>query len=75
MKLFDTILISLSAALMIIGVHQSVLHGLQNSYFIFMMASALFLWYTLRKKNRLQPKDAKSGKGFAQNQTKKRKHK
>ena len=51
MKLFDTILFSLSAALLIIGVHQSILHGVQNSYFFFMMASGTFLWYTLRKKN------------------------
>lgn len=51
MKLFDTILFSLSAALLIIGVHQAILHGVQNSYFFFMMASGIFLWYTLRKKN------------------------
>jgi nicotinamide riboside transporter PnuC len=72
MKLFDTILFSLSAALLIIGVHQAILHGVQNSYFFFMMASSLFLWYTLRKKSSQQkeagtPKDKKP-----KNQDKKR---
>lgn len=75
MKLFDTILFSLSAALLIIGIHQSILHGIQNSYFLFMMASGLFLWYTLRKKNRLVGRELNEGKRVPGSQNKKRKQK
>lgn len=50
MKLTETILLALSAAFLIMGVHQGMKHGIQASYFFLMVSSGLFLWYTLRKK-------------------------
>lgn len=50
MKLKETILLSLSAAFLLIGIHQAMKFGVQNSYFFFMLSAGLFLWYTLRKK-------------------------
>jgi hypothetical protein len=74
MRIFDTLLFSLTAVLVIIGVHQSILHGVQNSYFIFMFASGLFLWYSLRKRNRAAEKaDSKILKEIKH--TKKKSHK
>lgn len=50
MKLSQVILFSLAVVLLIIGVHQTMLHGIQNSYFIFMFTSAILLYYFYRKK-------------------------
>jgi len=50
MKLSETLLLAASAAFLIIGIHQGMKFGLQNSYFFLMISTGLFLWYTLRKK-------------------------
>jgi hypothetical protein len=50
MKLTETILLALSAAFLLIGIHQGMKFGVQNSYFFFMVSAGVFLWYTLRKK-------------------------
>lgn len=50
MKLSETLLLGASAAFVIIGIHQAIHFGLQNSYFFFMVSTGLFLWYSLRKK-------------------------
>ncbi|MBC7485383.1 MAG: hypothetical protein H7282_01345 [Cytophagaceae bacterium] len=54
MKLTETILLALSAAFLIIGVHQGMKNGIQTSYFFLMVSSGLFLLYTLRKKKALE---------------------
>ena len=50
MKLIETILLALSAAFLLIGIHQGMTFGVQNSYFFFMVSAGLFLWYTMRKR-------------------------
>ncbi|MDF2454247.1 MAG: hypothetical protein K0R51_240 [Cytophagaceae bacterium] len=50
MKLSETLLLGASAAFLLIGIHQGINYGLQNSYFFLMVSVGLFLWYTLRKK-------------------------
>ncbi|WP_155208190.1 hypothetical protein [Xanthovirga aplysinae] len=40
---------SLAVASFIIGVHQSMTIGIQESYWLFMISTALFFWYKLRK--------------------------
>ncbi len=50
MKLSQVILFSLAVVLLIIGVHQTMMHGIQNSYFIFMFTTAILLYYFYRKK-------------------------
>lgn len=49
MKLADALLLSLSLALMIVGIHQTVTQGVQASYAIFMFAVALLFWFQYRK--------------------------
>ncbi|HSZ72068.1 MAG TPA: hypothetical protein VK750_05290 [Cytophagaceae bacterium] len=60
MKIIDSILLACSAAFLLIGVHQAMKYGVQNSYFFFMMASGFFLWYTLRKKKAEEEKNKKN---------------
>jgi len=50
MKLTETLLLAASAVFLLIGIHQGMTFGVQNSYFFFMVSAGLFLWYTLRKK-------------------------
>lgn len=57
MKLTDIVLLSLSVVLTIIGVHQSMNFGIQNSYFIFMFTIAILLYYFYRKKQHQEMED------------------
>lgn len=50
MKLPEAILLSLAAALLIIGIHQVMTAGIGDAYWILMLSSAVFLAYTYRKK-------------------------
>jgi hypothetical protein len=52
MKLIDTILISLSVVFILIGVHQTYLHGFADSYIFFMTTITLLAYYQIRKINR-----------------------
>lgn len=49
MKLPDALLLSLSLALIIVGVHQSLTAGIGASYPIFMFAVALLFWFQYRR--------------------------
>jgi hypothetical protein len=51
MKLTDILLLSSSAALVIVGTHQTIVGGITFSYPIFMLAVALLFWYKYRKNN------------------------
>ncbi|WP_226389587.1 hypothetical protein [Penaeicola halotolerans] len=51
MKTLDITLLSVSAALFIIGVHQTYIGGIEFSYSIFMLSLAMLFWYQLRKRN------------------------
>ncbi len=46
---FNTVLVALSGAALIIGIHQSLFYGFFQSYWLFMTAALLFLWYQVRK--------------------------
>jgi uncharacterized membrane protein YhaH (DUF805 family) len=63
MKLIDVILITLSTFFVIVGIHQTFLHGFFSSYVFFMMVIILMGIFQLRKKpvNKPQepPKDQK----------------
>ncbi|WP_339875556.1 hypothetical protein [uncultured Algoriphagus sp.] len=67
MKLLDALLLSLSLALMIVGIHQTVTQGVGASYAIFMFAVALLFWFQYRKMQKPEEpptpkKKAKPGK-------------
>jgi hypothetical protein len=71
MKLTDILLLSLSAALVIVGTHQTIVGGIAFSYPIFMLAVALLFWYKYRKNNATQSDTDKPVKPI-QTKTKKR---
>lgn len=51
---FDLMLLALTAAIMIVGVHQTYMNGFSNAYWIFMLSIAVFLYYQIRKLKRKQ---------------------
>uniref|UniRef100_UPI0035945035 hypothetical protein n=1 Tax=Aquiflexum sp. TaxID=1872584 RepID=UPI0035945035 len=53
MKLKDIILLSISAALVIVGTHLTITSGVITSYPVFMFAVALLFWYRYRKNDQL----------------------
>ena len=50
MKLADVILLSLTIAFMIIGVHQVMRVGFGNAYWALMLALVFFFLYNLRRR-------------------------
>lgn len=68
MKLLDAILLSLSVAFFIIGVHQtmlggeSVAQGVANAYFFYMISLLLMFWHRVRRKQRQQEQRKESAK-------------
>ncbi len=55
MKLLDAIILSLSAGFFIIGVHQLITVGLAQAYWVFMLSTALLIWYQIRKQSKKNP--------------------
>ncbi|WP_114748616.1 hypothetical protein [Pleomorphovibrio marinus] len=50
MKLLDFVLLPLAAALVIIGAHVTLQHGVGASYPIFMFSVVLLIWFLYRKR-------------------------
>ncbi len=55
MKLLDALILSLSLALIIVGIHQTLVNGIGSSYAIFMFAVALLFWFQLRRNQKQNP--------------------
>lgn len=73
MKLTDIILLSLSAALVIVGTHLTITLGLTASYPVFMFAVVLLFWYRYRKNNQLLKEGSDSIEKTKKSKTKGRK--
>lgn len=54
MKLGDVMILSLALALGVIGIHQSLTVGIQNSYFLFMLAVGMLFWFQLRRNKAIE---------------------
>ena len=52
MKALDYSLFMLTIGFAAIGGHQTYLHGLMASYWLFMVSVSLLLWYNIRKQKR-----------------------
>jgi hypothetical protein len=52
MKLFDTLLLALGVAFIIIGMYEVMAVGLGSAYIFIMTAIVAFLWFTYRKKSK-----------------------
>ena len=51
---FDMMLLAVSAAVLVVGIHQTYMNGFNNSYWIFMLSIAIFLYHQIRKVKRKQ---------------------
>ena len=49
MKLLDTIIFSVALALIVVGIHQTMVNGIGFSYSLFMFAVGLLFWFQLRR--------------------------
>jgi hypothetical protein len=49
MKLLDVVLIAFAVALFMIGIHQSTVYGIKNSYWIFMLSLGFLLFFRYRR--------------------------
>jgi len=54
MKLLDIILLSLATFFIIIGIYEIMTVGIGQAYWLVMMATILFFYYSLRKRKRDQ---------------------
>ena len=60
MKLMDILPFTLGLGTFVIGIHQSMVHGITESYWIFMLSLGLLFLYSYRKgKNNLEQDDLK----------------
>jgi hypothetical protein len=50
MKLVDVLVLSLAVAFLIIGIHQTMILGIENAYWALMLALILYFVYNLRKR-------------------------
>ncbi|MFD2203903.1 hypothetical protein [Shivajiella indica] len=66
MKTGDIILLSLSAAFVIIGTHQTITLGITASYPIFMLSVVLLFWYKYRQIQRKAEEERPSDKNNPQ---------
>lgn len=68
MRLLDAIILSLSVALFIIGVHQTIIgtegvtEGIANAYVFYMMSLLLLFWHRIRRKQQQQKKEQQENK-------------
>jgi hypothetical protein len=70
MKLTDILILSLSLALSIVGIHQTLVNGVGTSYAIFMFSVGLLFWFQLRRNKN---KETTSEIGNRSTKTKKKK--
>ena len=49
MKLIDASILSIALALIVVGIHQTLVTGLGFSYTVFMFAVGLLFWFQLRR--------------------------
>lgn len=49
MKLIDASILSVALALIVVGIHQTLVSGLGFSYTVFMFAVGLLFWFQLRR--------------------------
>ncbi len=53
-NLLSIILLFFSGGILIIGINETINNGFENSYWIFMVSIALFLYYMVRKNKKKQ---------------------
>lgn len=62
MKLIDASILSVALALIVVGIHQTLVSGLGFSYTVFMFAVSLLFWFQLRRNKARESSEAASKK-------------
>ena len=62
MKLIDVLIFSFSLALIVVGIHQTLVNGIGSAYAIFMFAVGLLFWFQLRRNQNQKPPEEISQK-------------
>jgi len=60
MKLLDAIIFSVSLALIVVGIHQTMINGIGFSYSLFMFAVGLLFWFQLRRNKARESSESQS---------------
>jgi len=48
-KIRETIIFAVATATFFIALHQSMMHGIAASYWLYMLSAGMLLWYKIRK--------------------------
>jgi Flp pilus assembly protein TadB len=73
MKLLDAIIFSVALALIVVGIHQTMVNGIGFSYSLFMFAVGLLFWFQLRRNKAREISESQPKKSVKSNKpTKKR---
>lgn len=62
MKLLDAMIFSVALALIVVGIHQTMVNGIGFSYSLFMFAVVLLFWFQLRRNKDRETNTKKSVK-------------
>jgi Flp pilus assembly protein TadB len=69
MKLIDASILSVALALIVVGIHQTLVSGLGFSYTVFMFAVSLLFWFQLRRNKARESSEAASKKPVKTNKS------
>ena len=69
---FDILLFAIMVSAFVIGIHQSIYHGVVASYWLFMFSMLAFLWLNKRLKKK-KPKQEKPAEPASKKKSVKRK--
>jgi Flp pilus assembly protein TadB len=62
MKLLDAIIFSVALALIVVGIHQTMVSGIGFSYSLFMFAVGLLFWFQLRRNQARESRESATKK-------------
>ena len=67
MKLLDAIIFSVALALIVVGIHQTMVNGIGFSYSLFMFAVSLLFWFQLRRNQAREIRESQKKKPVKSN--------
>lgn len=67
MKLLDAIIFSVALALIVVGIHQTMVLGIGFSYSLFMFAVGLLFWFQLRRNKAREISESQTKKPMKSN--------
>ena len=72
MKLLDAIIFSVALALIVVGIHQTMVNGIGFSYSLFMFAVGLLFWFQLRRNKAREISESQTKKPVKSNKPKRK---